>query len=73
MKSAIKSLFDYHSLFRYLCSERALIGQNDSCLQEQFTEKDIKKQKKKKKESSKEGTNSKENMNDNSQNTKQEL
>ncbi|XP_071562490.1 protein canopy 4 [Temnothorax nylanderi] len=59
-------------LIRYLCSERALKGQNDSCLYEDIG-KDVKKQKKKKKEISKEETSSKENMKANSQNTKQEL
>ncbi|XP_011172828.1 protein canopy 4 [Solenopsis invicta] len=59
------------SLIRYLCSERALKGQNDSCLHEKTdTTKEVKKQKKKKKE----GTNSKENIKDkDSQNVKQEL
>ncbi|XP_011875223.1 PREDICTED: protein canopy homolog 3 [Vollenhovia emeryi] len=60
------------SLIRYLCSERALKGQNDSCLYEKETGKD-KKQKKKKKEMARGETGSKENIKDNSQNTKQEL
>lgn len=60
------------SLISYLCSERVLKEQNDSCLYEiADMEKDIKKQKKKKKEVSKE-TNSEGNMKENSQN-KQEL
>ncbi|KAL0099185.1 hypothetical protein PUN28_020040 [Cardiocondyla obscurior] len=61
-------------LIRYLCSERALKGQNDSCLYEKVNvEKDVKKQKRKKEKVSKEDINSKENTSDNSQNIKQEL
>lgn len=64
--------FDNHLLFRYLCSERALKGQNDSCLNENLDiEKNIKKQKKK--EVSKEDADSKKSMKDNSPNMKQEL
>ncbi|KYM76834.1 Protein canopy 4 [Atta colombica] len=60
------------SLIRYLCSERALKGQNDSCLNEKLNiEKDAKKQKKK--EVSKEDADNKESMKDNSPNMKQEL
>jgi len=58
-------------LFRYLCSERVLKGQNDSCLHEKVDiGKDLKKQKKKEVS---QDTNSKENIKDNSQNVKQEL
>jgi len=61
-------------LIRYLCSERALKGQNDSCLHEKTdTGKDVKKKEKKKRKVSKEDTNNKESMKDNSQNVKQEL
>ncbi|XP_011699782.1 PREDICTED: protein canopy 4 [Wasmannia auropunctata] len=56
-------------LIRYLCSDRALKGQNDSCLYE-IIEKDVKKQKEKKKISKED---SRESTKDNSQNAKQEL
>lgn len=56
-------------LIRYLCSERALKGQNDSCLYE-IIEKGVKKQKEKKKISKED---SRESTKDNSQNVKQEL
>ncbi|XP_011637138.1 protein canopy 4 [Pogonomyrmex barbatus] len=60
------------SLIKYLCTERALKGQNDSCLYEKIdTSKDNKKQEKKK--LSKDDVNNKKNTRINPQNMKQEL
>lgn len=59
----------YYLLFRYLCSERALNEQDDSCLYEKGdTGKDLKKQEKKKKKS-----NNEEITNDKYRKVKQEL
>lgn len=57
------------SPFRYLCSERVLKEQSDSCLYEKNKNKNMKKEKKKTKKISTDT----ENMKDESQNVKQEL
>lgn len=58
-----------YCLSRYLCSERVLKEQNDSCLHEKHEDKDTKKEKKK----TKKKTSGTEKAKDESQNVKQEL